>query len=407
MGLVFVGILFLGTGASLLTYAYGLNPLKDNSENKSNLDLYLNQDDDSPDDGDEDGSEDDNPNNEEDDTPDESPDDEDDENSSEGTEDEIEDDNDDDGIEDEIEEENERELEVEEDEDELKIESRLKNGTNVDSIEFVIKYGEGIELKVAYESEYEDNSTEIEKELEFSIKFKEIIEFIDLDNDNVFNSSNDNEVQEYQIQNTTILNSSVKQINNNTNLYYYEIGTSDGVFTIAVYFVEEFTRIDNNLIAPSQSKIDIKINNFPYEEDNSLLALRVKLETELEYEEEEITDDEDQEYSENEKGIEITNSNYTGYFTWSEFALVEGSNVSVYSSNVEVDEQEVGEDKLYLNYPHGTEIIHDPKIGVQNALKVEPESSEISIPSFRLGWILVIGIISVIGTTYLIHKKSQ
>ena len=47
-------------------------------------------------------------------------------------------------------------------------------------------------------------------------------------------------------------------------------------------------------------------------------------------------------------------------------STVDGANFPVNATPLTTDEEET---KLYLNYPRGNEIIHDPKIGIANILQ--------------------------------------
>ena len=91
-------------------------------------------------------------------------------------------------------------------------------------------------------------------------------------------------------------------------------------------------------------------------------------------------------------------------FTWAEFADVDGIQMPVYVTSpedVEADDDEDDEDddddeKIYIVYPRGTHIYHDPKIGVLGIMADPSPTFLESIPGFPL-WGLAAGAIAIIG----------
>ena len=293
-------------------------------------------------------------------------------------------DEDDDGIDDEEEEINEREIQIEIDDYEAQIRSRLKTNDTKNEIE--------IEIETEHDEEdYEDYGLEfkfmfkqdIEKE-DFELKFKiiveDIVEFIDLDSDGIYNESADQLVQTYLLNNFKPFDYSILN-DNGTNIYTLVAETTDEVFKANVYFVGEFVLINETLISPTEVKIDLEIYDFNYTEINSQLAMKImlkdKIEDEDDEEDEEIeiedeTEDEKEERATDEKGVRFIDGDFSGFFTWVEFAYVDGVKEDVKFSPIKKDD----DDKwMYLNYPRGNTIIHDPKIGVEGVLE-------------KLGWIL-------------------
>jgi LPXTG-motif cell wall-anchored protein len=273
------------------------------------------------------------------------------------------DDEDDDGIDDDYEDENEREVEFELSNNEAKIESSLQTGDVHNEFEISMKTGdEGLE----FEFEYERDNETVETEIEFEVKITELIEYIDTTADGFYNHSDDETVQVVKLDDYIPIEYSVQTIDTETvHIFYVE--TTDGVFSATMYVTGEFAEINEVLVAPTQIKIDIGIHNFNYTEDDSVLALKVKLESELEvdYEDDEETEDEEDGRATDEHEVEVSLGDYTGFFSWIETATIDGVEHEVKATPIEINEEE---NKLYLNYPRGTEIIHDPKIGMTNLL---------------------------------------
>ncbi|MHA2238242.1 MAG: hypothetical protein ACXAB2_07720 [Candidatus Hodarchaeales archaeon] len=289
-------------------------------------------------------------------------------------------DDDDDGIDDDEEEVNERELQVETSAKEVQIQSKLKNGGNEDEIEIEFKTSDEPEIKVEYESE----AGSLEIELSFKVRFYSLIEFNDMNSDGIYNESVDEFVQEVRLDDSHIGYLPIEHTSeavSNTTLHIINVTSTDGVFSLKFFVVEEFTLIDGVLVTPTEMKIDIGINDFPYANDTSMLALKLRLEAETEYEHDDETEDEVDERATEEAEVDVTMNGFTGFFSWSENVLVDGVMKNVKSSPVEDDDIDINEQKIYLSYPRGTNILHDPKIGVEGILQTVDTPS--GIPGFE------------------------
>jgi hypothetical protein len=289
-------------------------------------------------------------------------------------------DEDEDGVEDDEEELNERKLQIEVSDKEVQIQSELKNGENKDEIEIELKTTDEPEIQVEYESEVGSSETE----LSFKVRFYSLIEYNDMDSDGIYNESTDELVQELRLDDSNIGYLPIEyttEMVGNTTLHIINVSTTDGVFSLQFYIAEEFTLVNGSLVTPSEMKIDIAINEFPFENDSSLLSLKVRLEAEVEYELDEETEDEEDERASDEIEVEVSMNGFTGFFSWSEIVHVDGVPMDVKSSSVDDDDVDPNEQKIYLNYPRGTRLLHDPKIGVAGILQVPSATSD--IPGFE------------------------
>ncbi|KKM18626.1 hypothetical protein LCGC14_1663790 [marine sediment metagenome] len=275
-------------------------------------------------------------------------------------------DDDNDGIDDDFEELNKRNIEFEISDNEIQIESHLRNGENIDEIQIKIKLeSEGLSIEVSYEEEYDSGS---ESELEFDVEFHEIIEYLDSNDNGVYDSEVDSELQTIPFDEFYPIDYSSSKISGDSDLHYFRVETKDGIFKAHIYFLEEFSIVNNSLITPNQIKINFEITNFPYLNGNSQLALYAKLESELEFEEEDDTEDEENGFAENEQGLITTINQYTGIFTWQENATIDGISKKVLVSSIETDDHDEDEQKIFFNYLHGEHIFHDPKVGIEGLL---------------------------------------
>ena len=309
-----------------------------------------------------------------------------------------------DGIDDDFEELNKRDIEIEFSEDEFEVQTILRSGTLRDKIEFSVSYdSDGVSVELHYHPDFEgDNQDNLE--LEFSISFRKLIEFVDIDSNGIYDDSVDQTIQEVEIKNFKPLNYSQIIVSPDTILHYIILNTTDGVFTAHLYFAEEFTNINNNLITPSQSKIDIEINDFNYTHGSSQLALYVKLESEVEYEDKEETEDEELGFATNETSTYISNLSRSGFLSWKKTAIVDGNETEILLSPIEVDDDDEFEQKMYVNYPRSQNIYHDPKVGVEGILKSVPQ------PPFPVDLTLVIVIVVVafsVGIAYSVYHYRE
>lgn len=306
---------------------------------------------------------------------------------------EIDDDND--GIDDNFEEMNKRDIEIHIVENEIEIESIRRSDKKKDEIRIFITYDEdGISLEIKYRSKFE---SETEFELEFGILFRGLIEYVDLNENGVFDKEIDQIIQDVLFNSFQPVIYKTLSICCDSTLHYLKIRTKNNIFTAHIYFVEEFAIIENSLITPTQTKIDIEISNFDYINESSQLALYTRLVSEVDYEEKEETEDEKEGYALNEKGVITTINDYTGFFTWNESATIDESSNKILISEIMTDENA---QILYINYPHGKDIYHDPKLGIENLL------IPITEPFFTTDLIiltLIIGAISI-GAAYLVYS---
>jgi hypothetical protein len=293
-----------------------------------------------------------------------------------------------DGVDDDYEILNNRNIEINFSSNEFEVESFLRNGTHRDQIRFDVRYDDnGIEIELQYNPEIEGG----EIELEFSVSFHKLIEFVDMDSDGIYDNSTDQTIQEVEIQEFSKINYSQIAISPNTTLHYIKLSTKDGIFKTHFYFSEEFTTINNSLVTPTQSKIDIEINNFNYTHSSSQLALYVKLESESDYEEKEETEDESLGFSFNETSVFTSNASRIGFLSWKKMATIDGNESQILFSSIEVDDDDEFEQKFYVNYPRGQNIYHDPKLGVEGILR------SILQPPFPFELTLIIVVITAIS----------
>ena len=285
-------------------------------------------------------------------------------------------DDDENGIDDDIEDYNERELQIEVDADQVEIQSKRKNETLEDKIEISFKASDEPEFHLQYRTE----SDSLDSEISFEVSFYSLVEFLDTDENNQFDEDFDQEVQEYELDREfTTITEKITDDGFGNEIHTFNTTTEDGIFSLQFYVLTSFSQLSGSFIVPSEIKLDLAIRNFPFIESISKLALHTNLEAENEFEIDEETEDEEQNHSSDEKAVDISIGHFTSFFSWYEYALVDGINQTVYNGNIESDESE--NEMIFLIYEQGNQIIHDPKIGFENITKFELPSYTRICPS--------------------------
>jgi hypothetical protein len=180
----------------------------------------------------------------------------------------------------------------------------------------------------------------------------------------MYEDSSDEFVQKVELNSFQNVTYASEIISADTTQHYLIVNTTDGIFTAHIFFVEEFTHVNDTFVTPNQAKIDIEITDFNYIELDSQLALYVQLNSEATYYKEEVTDDEEDGYATNEEGVYTQFGIYSGVFTWQENATVDGVIKEVLASSIEVADDNETQQQMILNYPRGDHIYHDPKVGI-------------------------------------------
>ena len=332
-------------------------------------------------------------------------------------------DEDEDGIDDTYEDENKRDIEIWIGESVVEVASIRRSENKKDIIDLRVAYNDhGLSVRVSYgtiirecEPIVEEENPEgegdiipqsgdyceetVEYKLVFEVLFRGLVEFIDLNGDGVLDEEHDEVISDYGFNSFQPIDYSLISISDDTNLHYLLFNTTDGIFAAHIYLVEEFVYVDETLISPTEIKIDIEITNYEYLEDNSQLALVIKLWSEENYREREETSDEKEGYATDEKDVVVQNSHYSGFFSWKETALIDGVEMDVLTKELNYEDEY--HQILLICYPRGYHIYHDPKIGIFIGIAAADGNLPIIITT---GAISVAG---VAGIVVLLLKKRR
>jgi hypothetical protein len=132
--------------------------------------------------------------------------------------------------------------------------------------------------------------------------------------------------------------------------------------TLKLRMFGEFLKFDGTALEPTAMKFDIGIKDFPFQRDDTSLALYAKVVMEAEDEAKKVVEKE-------EEAVGARTGKYISFFSWGTNVTVDGQPRTVGKTLIKHEEKsEAGEKELvsevYLLYPRGNNIVHDPKIGV-------------------------------------------
>lgn len=250
----------------------------------------------------------------------------------------------------------EREVKVEADDEKVKIESSVESesGENESEssfeVDFSVQMDPRIELK--HESSTETADSESENESSMEVRFRSIVEFEDKDGDREYDQGE--EVSRYDLRDVSYTPPSTTErtVDGNT-VHVIESSSTDGVFTVRLHAVGDFTKLGSEQVSPTEVKIDLEMHNYSYTENDTRLALETEVSSEREFE---------TETGDDEESVEVEHDGASTFYSWKKQAVVDGETTTVESSQVESEEDEK---TVYLSYERGSSIVHDPKIGIE------------------------------------------
>lgn len=257
--------------------------------------------------------------------------------------------------------EQEREINIDVDADRVRIESTFEQeqGESEQEDEFELDFSVQMDPRIELntESKTETAATEQENESEYKVRFLSLVEFVDENGNGVYDDGEN--VSAYDLSEATYEDISYNtQTVDGITIHVVEATTTDEVFTIRLHAVGDFTNIDGEQVAPTETKIDLEMHDYNFSEENSELALQTETESETKTEvEQEDSDEETVVRSSDSSGNSI-------FFSWKNTAQVDGETTPVRSTDIESNGNE---QEFYLIYDQGSSIIHDPKIGIESA----------------------------------------
>lgn len=266
--------------------------------------------------------------------------------------------------------ETEREVKASSDGDTALFELERKDSSGEDEIKIEHKAHEG-EIKLEFKREADST----ESEMEYKVELERLVEYEDANDNGLYDEDDETAVSEYAVDEDMTWNvGPVEDVtaDNRTGKKTTATGSFDdanGTMRVTLYAYGDFAKVNGSTLRPSEVKIDFAWSNYPWEGNDTRLALDLETEAETESEVEEAGN-----------AVNATAGDVSAYFEWADTAQVDGATTSVESQVLEMEsesETESDEDgtesetslerDLQLNYAQGDEIVHDPVLGVQSA----------------------------------------
>jgi hypothetical protein len=296
-------------------------------------------------------------------------------------------DQDEDGIDDGVEELNKRSLDVQASSSEIQITSESQSEDVHDKIEVHITKENG---SVEFDLSYSSSTSSAEVEIQFNLHFDRIIEYYDINGDGIYNATEDMLIQQMVLNSFGALDYAQLVMPDGVMVHHINASTAGDVFSIDAWIGDGFFKLNQTNIAPTQLKVDTRIQSFPFANASSRLALAVTMEYESEISLDAETEDEKLGFDQDEEGIQTgpTPGNVSGFFTWAAQSVVDGTPRAVLSSAILHGAEPAH--VVYLNYPHGNLVVHDPKIGFTGIIRLPG-------PNNLIGTIIIVVTIAIIG----------
>lgn len=264
-----------------------------------------------------------------------------------------------------------------------------------DALDYEIQAGNQLTLQMEYRNEAEADHANVE----MTVRFQQMLEYEDSDGDGQLGTG-DEIVSSYDLGKAKWddLEHADEQAEDGKKVHTVTARTSDGVFAMVTHTTETRTQTEHGELSPNMMKIDLVVDDFPWNRTTTRLALMAFVMNEGTVTH--ITDPEHREYMEGgEAGIETDEDGDIGFYTWVRSADVDGATSQV---RARVSNDDDGT-TLTFNYAQGDSIIHDPKLGVPMV-----DEGLFDVMERLLPYLAIIGLGAiVIGTAVYYRRRTD
>lgn len=239
------------------------------------------------------------------------------------------------------------------------VKSRSVGAETNDAFELLYERGE-------FQFTYMRHADSDEASLKFSLRLESLIEFSDKNGNGSFDAGES--VKTLDLENAVFLPLSYESVpapdGEIQHVFTIETGeTLSHILRVTVIVTNSFTRIQGRLITPMEVKLELSVSDFPFNEIDTKLAISFELESSSTMRLETPSFDQIHFGEQEEEQVNVTAGKSFAFFSWSREVTVDGAQSPVFSSSKVVGDKEI---ELYLAYPRGSLIVHDPKIGVMS-----------------------------------------
>lgn len=245
-----------------------------------------------------------------------------------------------------------------------------------------------------------DNKENIVDAIFFNLTFVKIIEYNDENGDDIYSNESDHLIKTLLIHNLTLLEYEFIGNGDNGNNHHFKIGMKNETFIVNFYFSNEYIKVDERIVPPTQIHIISEINNFTLDSENSSLGLVTEIKSENQIVENEYTENEKYQFITREESLNIKgNKDDSGYFSWRELVRINETEREVNVKSVITNYCS----KMYFNYQNlkNDSIFHDFSIGFEGIILMTQSNNTITLIIVSIViYILIIGISVIFAINY-------
>lgn len=250
-------------------------------------------------------------------------------------------------------------------------------------------------------------------EVQLRLTIESLLEYMDVNEDGSLNfgslNFNDEVVQDFEIDEMIFEGPDVQSIEGGF-MISVEYGLPEvGSLRLVFWIFGNETPLGETLVKPTEVKFDVEISSFPFELEETDLALMMELQTEVELE---------VNFTAPQVELRTIGERYEGFFGWSKMAKVDGDPAQVNSTVLKVETELEPEGDLeveriiVLSYPRGEEILHDPVLGVSSVPLLPPPSERPELPEpvavfNTFGYVIMVGVSSLFVVATLLARRRR
>ena len=268
--------------------------------------------------------------------------------------------------------------------------------------------------KVEFSFHFKSESSSSHTELQLKFEMRNLVEFVDNTTNptNILNGydKNDTTVQKIDFRQLAWHMAYTTHTVSNQTVYNIVVNATQNSMVVSYsFFISSgFVNQSNYMLTPNSVKFNVDIKNFPFKDQNSLLASEVQIRNEIHNKQiENDTEDHQQGLSGPEQQLSFSNSSVGAFLSWAKTYLADGVNKTVIVSPVSSDSSESGVyGKIYFNFAHANDIFWDPEVGVTRSSTAGILVSS-SSPGFEMIAILIIPGLALVSRTYKKKVKKN
>ena len=284
------------------------------------------------------------------------------------------------------------------------IQSELKSGNNKNAFQFELQTHEKVEFAFSYKSSANNSQSEVQMKFEL----RRLVEFVD----NTTNPNNtvngldnmDTIVQQIDFEQLVWNMSYTTNTVGNQTVYNIDVNATQGsmVISLTFFIATGFVNQNSHTLTPNTVKFNLQIVNFPFKQQNSLLAAEVQIKNNVENRQiENDTENHKAGLAGPEQQLSFANNSVGAFFSWSTTYVADGVNQTVVISPVTNSNEDGVQAKMYFNFVHANNIFWDPEVGVTLA-----SMTTSSAPGFDfVGFLLVVPVIALVSRKFKSSKK--